>query len=98
LAASGVLCVLGLLGPALANPSLRLIGVFGYGVVFPVACVLIGFVFRDAHRAAVFLSRVTEVEDQAHGPAVFTLESARTVATDRFATRAGSTPVKRDTQ
>jgi hypothetical protein len=48
LGGAGALCLLGLLGPALASPSLRLIGVVGYGVVFPVACLLLGFVFRAA--------------------------------------------------
>jgi hypothetical protein len=44
----GVLCLLGLLGPATDIPSLRLIGVVGYGAVFPIVCALIGFRFRAA--------------------------------------------------
>jgi hypothetical protein len=44
----GALCLTGLLGPALGNPSLRLIGVVGYGGVFPAACVMLGFLFRAA--------------------------------------------------
>jgi hypothetical protein len=39
------MCLLGLLGPALDNPNLRLIGVAGYGIVLPATSVLIGLVF-----------------------------------------------------
>jgi len=46
----GVLCLVGLIGPVLGNSYLRLIGVFGYGVVFPLLCVLIGFNFRSKSR------------------------------------------------
>jgi hypothetical protein len=90
LAAGGALCVLGLLGPALANPSLRLIGVFGYGVVFPITCVLIGFVFTDAGRASVLPLSVSEMEDQAHGPATVKRESPRTADADRLSAFAGT--------
>ena len=45
---SGSLCILGLVGPALGNLNWRMIGVFGYGVVFPVVCVVIGLVFKRA--------------------------------------------------
>ncbi len=44
--AGGVRCLVGLLGPAVGNPGLRLIGVFGYGVVFPLMCLLIGLIFK----------------------------------------------------
>jgi hypothetical protein len=43
----GILCLAGLIGPAVGNPYLRSIGVLGYGVVFPIVCLLIGFVFRS---------------------------------------------------
>lgn len=48
LIAGGLLTVLGLIGPILDQPYLRSIGAIGYGVVFPVVCLLIGFVFRSA--------------------------------------------------
>ncbi len=46
--AAGALCLIGFIGPAAGNLSWRFIGVFGYGVVFPVVCVILGMVFRDA--------------------------------------------------
>jgi hypothetical protein len=46
LIASGVLVVAGLIGPAVGDMRWRLIGVFGYGVLFPVACFMIGLVFK----------------------------------------------------
>ncbi|MGB8386127.1 MAG: hypothetical protein WCG47_33650, partial [Dermatophilaceae bacterium] len=48
----GALCLIGLVGPAVANSSLRSIGVLGYGVVFPILCLLIGFNFRSKQRGA----------------------------------------------
>jgi hypothetical protein len=45
---TGVLCIAGLVGPAIGNLSWRLIGVFGYGVVFPLVCVAIALVFKQA--------------------------------------------------
>lgn len=44
---SGVLCLFGLLGPALGNPIWRLPGVLGYGVIFPLVCIMIGIVFKN---------------------------------------------------
>lgn len=44
----GALCIAGLIGPVVGDPRLRLIGVFGYGVVFPISCVMMGFVFKQA--------------------------------------------------
>ena len=46
LAIGGTLDLLGLIGPVTGRENLRLIGVFGYGLVFPVTCVLIGIAFR----------------------------------------------------
>jgi hypothetical protein len=46
LAASGALALAGLVGVALADMQVRLIGVVGYAVVFPVAAALIGEHFR----------------------------------------------------
>ena len=45
---SGALCLAGLLGPALGDFIWRLPGVLGYGVVFPLLCLVIGYVFRRA--------------------------------------------------
>ncbi len=50
--AAGALCLLGLIGPAVGNLAWRFIGVFGYGVVFPITCVGIALIFRDAVRTA----------------------------------------------
>ncbi len=47
---AGALCLLGVVGLA-GDLSWRFIGVFGYGVVFPITCVALGFVFRNAARA-----------------------------------------------
>ena len=44
----GLLCLLGLVGPAVGHLSWRMVGAFAYGVLFPVACVMIALVFRDA--------------------------------------------------
>jgi hypothetical protein len=45
---SGGLCLVGLLGPALGSPMWRLPGVLGYGVIFPLVCIMIGVVFKKA--------------------------------------------------
>ncbi len=42
----GILCVLGVLGPAVGNMRLQLIGVFGYAVVLPVVCLYVSKLFR----------------------------------------------------
>lgn len=39
---SGILSIFGLVGPVISNMQFRLIGVFGYAVVFPIACLAIG--------------------------------------------------------
>jgi hypothetical protein len=46
LIASGVLVIAGLIGPAVGDMRWRLIGVFGYGIVFPIACIMIGLVLK----------------------------------------------------
>lgn len=48
---SGLLCLAGLAGPAIGDLGWRMIGVFGYAVVFPLTCLVLGLVFRDAARA-----------------------------------------------
>jgi hypothetical protein len=45
---SGSLCIIGLMGPAMGNLNWRMIGAFGYGVVFPISCVVVGIVFKRA--------------------------------------------------
>jgi len=48
LIAIGLLCILGLIGPAVGDLIWRLIGIFGYGVGFPIVCVMIARVFKNA--------------------------------------------------
>ncbi len=43
---SGILCIVGTVGPAVGNMRLQLVGVFGYAVVLPVVCFLLARVFR----------------------------------------------------
>jgi hypothetical protein len=44
---SGVLCVAGIVGPAVGNMRLQLVGVLGYAVVLPVVCVMLARLFRS---------------------------------------------------
>jgi hypothetical protein len=46
----GLLCLIGLIGPAIGNLVWRLIGVFGYGIVFPIICAIMAQVFKNASR------------------------------------------------
>ena len=47
----GILCLVGVIGPVAGNMRLQLVGVFGYGGVLPVACLLVSRLFRlDAGR------------------------------------------------
>lgn len=46
LLACGILCLLGVAGPAVGNMRLQLVGIFGYGVVFPLVCLLLSRLFR----------------------------------------------------
>lgn len=48
LTASGLLCIAGLIGPAVGDLNWRFIGVLGYGVVFPIVCFMIGLLFKNA--------------------------------------------------
>ena len=48
LTATGLLCILGLIGPLSGDLSWRLIGMLGYGVGFPIACAMIAREFRHA--------------------------------------------------
>jgi hypothetical protein len=48
LIATGLLCIFGLIGPVVGDLIWRLIGVFGYGVGFPIVCVMLARVFKNA--------------------------------------------------
>ena len=48
LAVAGLLTLAGLIGPAVGGADWRVIGVLGYGVVFPLVCLLIGRVLVGA--------------------------------------------------
>ncbi len=50
---AGLLCLLGLSGPAFGNSYLRLVGVFGYGVIFPILCLLLGVHFRTVQKKSL---------------------------------------------
>lgn len=47
LLACGLLCLLGVIGPAVGNMRLQLVGVFAYGVLLPVVSLLLSRLFRD---------------------------------------------------
>lgn len=49
---TGLLCLVGLVGPAVGHLNWRMIGAFAYGILFPIICVVIALVFRDAHKAS----------------------------------------------
>ena len=42
----GALCLLGAVGPAAGNMRLQLVGVFAYGAVLPIVCLLVSRVFN----------------------------------------------------
>lgn len=48
LTVGGLLSIVGLSGLILDKPALRILGVIGYGLVFPIVCFVIGLVFRTA--------------------------------------------------
>jgi hypothetical protein len=51
LLSSGALSLIGIIGPAFNHIGLREIGIFGYAVIFPAACLGVSKVFRDTlHR------------------------------------------------
>ncbi len=45
LVATGVLCLVGAIGPIVGDMALQTIGILGYGVVLPIACVFLALVF-----------------------------------------------------
>jgi hypothetical protein len=46
LLACGLLCLLGIVGPVVGNMRLQLVGVFAYGGLLPVVCLLLSRLFR----------------------------------------------------
>jgi len=48
LIATGILCLAGLAGPVAGDLNWRLVGVFGYAVVFPVVCMPMARIFRSS--------------------------------------------------
>jgi hypothetical protein len=44
---SGILCVAGIVGPAVGNMRLQLVGVVGYAVALPVPCFMLARLFRN---------------------------------------------------
>lgn len=46
LLACGLLCLLGIVGPATGNMRLQFVGVFAYGAFLPVVCLLLSRLFR----------------------------------------------------
>ena len=45
---TGIFCIVGLIGPVLGDLKWRMIGMFGYGILFPILCVYIASVFKNA--------------------------------------------------
>lgn len=45
---TGFLCLIGLSGPLIGNLNWRLMGAFGYGFIFPFACIFVALVFKNA--------------------------------------------------
>ena len=49
----GLLCLLGVVGPVVGNMRLQLVGVFAYGAVLPVVCLLLSRLFRGDVRSVL---------------------------------------------
>lgn len=49
----GLLCVAGVVGPAVGDMRLQLVGVFGYTVVLPAVSLMLAWLFRGAQRLAL---------------------------------------------
>jgi len=52
LAAAGTLCLMGTLGPLLGELRLQVVAILGHAFVFPVACLVLGLLFRRTASAA----------------------------------------------
>jgi len=46
LTATGVLCLLGGIGPIVGDMAIQRIGILGYGVALPITCIILALVFR----------------------------------------------------
>ena len=46
MAATGILCLIGAIGPIVGNMAIQRIGIAGYGILLPVSCLTLAFVFR----------------------------------------------------
>jgi hypothetical protein len=47
LVATGVLCLLGGIGPIVGNMAIQRIGILGYGVALPITCIFLALVFHQ---------------------------------------------------
>jgi len=47
LVTTGVLCLLGAIGPIVGNMAFQRIGILGYGVGLPISCIFLALVFRQ---------------------------------------------------
>jgi hypothetical protein len=47
LVATGVLCLLGVLGPIVGDMAVQRIGILGYGIALPILCVFLALVFHQ---------------------------------------------------
>jgi hypothetical protein len=52
----GLLCLVGIIGPAVGNMRLQLIGVFAYGALLPGVCLLLSELFRRDDATALSMS------------------------------------------
>jgi hypothetical protein len=43
---TGVLCLLGGIGPIIGNMAVQRIGILGYGIALPITCIFLALVFR----------------------------------------------------
>jgi len=50
LAATGALCLIGAVGPIVGDMAIQRIGIVGYGVLLPISCLILAFVFRKNNK------------------------------------------------
>jgi hypothetical protein len=48
LVTTGVLCLLGAIGPIVGNMAVQRIGILGYGISLPISCVFVALTFRQS--------------------------------------------------
>ena len=44
---TGVLCLLGAIGPMVGNMAIQRVGILGYGIVLPISCIFLALVFHE---------------------------------------------------